>query len=141
MVNKVNMLKWVEALESGAYRQGRGQNYCRNFATGDDEYCCLGVACLVAEQDDVSIGQNWRQGGVLEREVRDWLGVAQLDPVVGSERKVNGGCGCGDCKYSSQLTATRANDNAHMTFAEIAQSIREHYNLGPRVVEDAPAEA
>jgi hypothetical protein len=33
--------KWIEALRSGAYRQGRGQ---LKFG---DRYCCLGVLCKV----------------------------------------------------------------------------------------------
>jgi len=34
--------KWVKALRSGKYKQGR---YCLRQ---DDEYCCLGVLCEVA---------------------------------------------------------------------------------------------
>lgn len=34
--------KWVAALRSGEYKQGRGQ--LRNH---NNEYCCLGVACIV----------------------------------------------------------------------------------------------
>jgi len=36
--------KWIEALRSGKYQQGRGQLYSIN----NDNYCCLGVACEVA---------------------------------------------------------------------------------------------
>lgn len=34
--------KWVEALRSGKYEQGRGQLF------DDGKYCCLGVFCQVA---------------------------------------------------------------------------------------------
>lgn len=34
--------KWVKALRSGEYEQGRG-HLCR-----DGKYCCLGVLCVVA---------------------------------------------------------------------------------------------
>lgn len=36
--------KWVAALRSGKYRQGRG--HLRN---NNDEYCCLGVLCDVVD--------------------------------------------------------------------------------------------
>lgn len=34
--------KWVEALRSGKYKQGRGQ-----LKDTQDQYCCLGVACII----------------------------------------------------------------------------------------------
>ena len=38
---KANRKKWVAALRSGKYKQGKGQLY-DNL---DEKYCCLGVAC------------------------------------------------------------------------------------------------
>lgn len=35
--------KWVNALESGKFKQGKGQLYKEN----PDRYCCLGVLCKV----------------------------------------------------------------------------------------------
>jgi hypothetical protein len=35
--------KWIAALESGEYEQGRN-----SLKTSDGRYCCLGVACVVA---------------------------------------------------------------------------------------------
>ncbi len=43
--------KWIKALRSGDYRQGRGKLSRANFVTGDYEYCCLGVLCEVLEID------------------------------------------------------------------------------------------
>lgn len=37
-------LKWLEMLESGQYRQGRGY-----LADKDNRYCCLGLACELYE--------------------------------------------------------------------------------------------
>lgn len=37
--------KWVAALRSGDYMQGR------NYLHRDDEFCCLGVACEVLRKD------------------------------------------------------------------------------------------
>lgn len=39
MINKENIRKWVDALNSGKYRQGKG---CLRSA--NNEFCCLGVA-------------------------------------------------------------------------------------------------
>lgn len=41
--------RWVEALESGKYKQGAGQ--LRSTADGETSYCCLGVLCKLAEDD------------------------------------------------------------------------------------------
>lgn len=39
---KENRKKWVDALRSGEYEQGRG------FLCKEEKYCCLGVLCEVA---------------------------------------------------------------------------------------------
>ena len=47
---------WLQALESGKYKQGK--EYL--WTTGDG-YCCLGVACVIAQENGVrkiKIGQN-----------------------------------------------------------------------------------
>ena len=36
-----NQIKWVEALRSGKYKQGKG------YLDEGGEYCCLGVACKI----------------------------------------------------------------------------------------------
>lgn len=41
--------KWISALRSGKYRQGRGA------LRRGDKYCCLGVLCELAIQDGVKI--------------------------------------------------------------------------------------
>lgn len=38
---KDNIKVWLEALRSGAYKQGK------NFLYKDENYCCLGVACEI----------------------------------------------------------------------------------------------
>lgn len=49
--------RWLEALRSGNYKQGRG--VLRNK---EDEFCCLGVLCDVAEPDKWKLTQmgSWR---------------------------------------------------------------------------------
>ena len=38
---------WADALESGDYEQGQYKLYHKNTANLKEDYCCLGVACLV----------------------------------------------------------------------------------------------
>ena len=38
--------KWVEALESGKFKQGTGFLCQRKVVDGEEEFCCLGVACV-----------------------------------------------------------------------------------------------
>lgn len=41
---KKNLKKWIKALRSGKYVQGRG-TLERTLADGSKQHCCLGVAC------------------------------------------------------------------------------------------------
>lgn len=41
-MKKTLKLKWIAALRSGAYKQGKGR------LRRGDSYCCLGVLCEVA---------------------------------------------------------------------------------------------
>ena len=116
MANKENIRKWVEALRSGEYRQGR------KLLRVGDRFCCLGVAC------DVSNVGEWqrRKGitfeyeeemGMLPPAVCDWLGVASGDPVL----------------YVSDKRADKAsqlNDRDHFTFSQIADAIERTYLTG-----------
>ena len=42
--------KWVEALESGKYQQGKGYLHVVT-KDGDNLYCCLGVACALYNEE------------------------------------------------------------------------------------------
>lgn len=124
MVNRGNMLKWVEALESGEYTQGPG--YLHNPA--DDTWCCLGVACDVAAKAGVNLGwetvtDNIERFGTaiyfLPLLVQEWLGMA--DPADGGAARNPSLSGRG---------ATWWNDEAHLSFEGIAQLIRNEYLPG-----------
>jgi len=68
-----NAKRWVEALRSGEYEQGR------NWLRRGDRYCCLGVACDIAA-DDLGLertSNGWRGGrAYLPPVVQRWLGLA-----------------------------------------------------------------
>ena len=40
--------KWIDALESGEYQQGRGK-----LRTKDNKFCCLGVLCDLAVKEGI----------------------------------------------------------------------------------------
>lgn len=76
--------KWVEALRSGEYAQGK--NVLRD---GNNRYCCLGVACEIYHQE-TGKGEwrlsdsaeyyffeddNQKEPAVLPNEVVKWLGI------------------------------------------------------------------
>jgi hypothetical protein len=89
-----NAKKWVAALRSGKYKQGR------KFLRYKDEYCCLGVACELAITDGLpvvrtNVPTSERSGGtinggrmdvvgydgkvgILPNSVRTWLGCEQM---------------------------------------------------------------
>lgn len=46
-------MKWVEALRSGKYRQGRGE-----LRTKDNRFCCLGVLCEITK-DKTNVDWSW----------------------------------------------------------------------------------
>ncbi len=84
MLNE-NAKKWVAALRSGEYEQGH------NALRTENTYCCLGVACdLWAKENNIewiktSVAPhgfaiiNEHQFGVLPNEVKDWLGLVNIE--------------------------------------------------------------
>lgn len=119
MVNKKHMEEWVEALESGAFQQAK-----ETLAIKDDTgsmYCCLGVACELAERDGVA--HDWYNDVVesetLPRPVQEWLGVNDTDPMVytGWDRP----------RDTRTEHLTTLNDGLAWTFPMIAKAIRETY--------------
>lgn len=48
MVNKENVKKWLEALRSGEYQQGK-----RKLFTEEGNFCCLGVACDMYAKEEL----------------------------------------------------------------------------------------
>lgn len=131
--NKENMTKFVEALESGKYRQTQGA-LCRRKPRLD-EYgdiinpignCCLGVATDLYLQ---KVGGKWTHdedalyvlpNGTLNRRsvlpypVKNWLGVSEENPSLTLYKNV-------------KQTATYLNDEEEYDFIQIAQAFRRTY--------------
>lgn len=106
-----NAEKWVEALESGDYKQGMG--YLRH----DDSFCCLGVACDLYVQEhpgelEVSVYDGYvsyysygAEVAILPTQVQDWIGLRNRRGAYGGK----------------QLTA---DNDRRVAFADIAAAIR-----------------
>jgi hypothetical protein len=107
MTTKEARKKWVAALRSGKFKQGRYT--LRRF----DSYCCLGVACEIYQDEvgDLDLNKDhtgrWQYNekiSDLPAKVQHWLGLANSS---------------GGYRGSS---LTRLNDNMH-SFEEIADLI------------------
>lgn len=95
MMNPEIKAKWLEALRSGEYKQGKGALV---EVKGDERfYCCLGVLCDLAakegvtrEADGGTLGVGFMDRGAVEHgilplRVQEWAGLAGPNPVVRGE--------------------------------------------------------
>ena len=101
MLNE-NAKKWVAALRSGKYKQGKGK------LRHEGRYCCLGVACdisgLVAWEHNSYDDEEYE----LTSQIKNWLG---LNTSVGSYYE-----------STTLLTLVALNDSGK-SFSEIADII------------------
>jgi hypothetical protein len=121
MMNQEIKQRWIEALRSGEYQQGKKSLFhCGKF-------CCLGVLTDLYIKEH---GLQWNkdsavyygdieavlwsfegEGGTLPRSVQKWSGIDAPNPTI-----------LGD-------GATDHNDNYHLSFNEIAALIEEDKEL------------
>jgi hypothetical protein len=105
--------KWVQALKSGKYRQGKG-----SLKNKLNEYCCLGVLCDLHSKE-TSI--KWNGDVYLDKciqlpsEVMEWAGI---DNMVGRSGMVDSDINL------RPIYLTDLNDSGR-TFKEIAEIIEE----------------
>ncbi len=74
--------KWVAAIRSGKYKQGKRRLKKINHLTGDLEYCCLGILCEIhAEETGIDFHLSngnfmyYNHGTFLPEIVIDWAGL------------------------------------------------------------------
>lgn len=88
-MNKDIKEKWVTALRSGEYEQGRG------YLAVDGKYCCLGILCELAHAEGItnkathqgtyaeySVYGKGMSAGVLPSEVIEWAGLSSDNPEL-----------------------------------------------------------
>lgn len=108
-------IKWVEALRSGKYKQGRSY-----LTTSGSSFCCLGVLC------DISCLSEWDSkdeyfdaSQALPREVADWAGITDCNPDVP-------GMYTEEESQVPKLTLAEINDKG-ASFSQIADIIENYW--------------
>lgn len=93
-----NVQLWLDALRSGNFRQTTGALHKRDGY--GDSFCCLGVACKIAQDNGVDVTSVTDhdvviydgERGYLPRSVQDWLGIKHSNggvkarPLYGDSR-------------------------------------------------------
>ena len=111
-----NQQKWVDALRSGQYKQARFVLHSQILHNGENSYCCLGVACVIAEQNGVIVRRKFDEqliGGSLydQPDVLDWL---KMKTIVGTYG------------YTDAKSLALCNDYEGMDFNQIADEIERN---------------
>lgn len=114
--NKENMLKFVQALESGEYSQCKES--LRSTVEDNHSYCCLGVATELAEKSGVKLPTDtWITYTTLPAHVQDWLGIDEDNPLLSQDT-------------GEVISAITMNDNLNKSFPLIALAFRFTYLEG-----------
>lgn len=122
-MNKATLTKWVEALESGKFKQGTG-SLSRVRPGGHVSYCCLGVACELSKQE-VLLNPRW------EKERNDRVLTWGLEGCEKSESEqmplaIQDHYGLNPGEQEDMI---EANDAFKLSFKEIAEQIRFAFDL------------
>jgi hypothetical protein len=110
-MKKELMVKWVEALRSGKYKQGQ------RYLNRDNKFCCLGVLCEVlkiAPTDGTVKGTSKRYAGCVSTLPIEAMKASGLNSALGV--------------YNSRecLSLIHENDSGK-TFTEIADIIEKEW--------------
>ena len=120
--------KWVAALRSGKYRQGKRRLRVAGDTRKQDSFCCLGVLCDVYRTETgkgrwyLGAFEPAREAGsamVAPDTVIDWAGLASCNPDV-SVAYGNG---------TKAVAVAELNDLYGKTFAEIADLIETNWEV------------
>jgi len=111
-------MKWVKALESGDYKQGR-----ERLRSKSNKFCCLGVLCNIHAQENPKFAKKMKdnlsygtdgfgtpEGGVLPVEVMEWAGMENTDG-----------------KYASFIPSLIELNDGGVNFEKIAQTIKDNW--------------
>jgi hypothetical protein len=107
--------KWVAALRSGEYEQGR------MYLKRDDKFCCLGVLCDLVARDGLT---QWEYNAAQERheiagewdylphKIQDATGLDEINPLVAFNDRY--------------VSLAFLNDEKRQSFLEIADLIEKY---------------
>jgi hypothetical protein len=113
--------RWIDALRSGKYAQDRGQ------LRTPHGYCCLGVLCDLYDPYGWTTSNGYaydEEQFTLPKIVADWAGLMN-DPYVTSSNSPY--ANFADEDWPERIYLAALNDNAHMSFAEIANVIEKEF--------------
>lgn len=108
--------KWVEALRSGDYAQGR------SFLKMGDEYCCLGVLCDLMSKDGGLVKCEPPDTGIVDSCV--WRFDGQHDYLPPTAQEI-AGLESHNPRVNGEYLAL-LNDEGGLSFAEISDLIEKH---------------
>lgn len=120
-INIEVMKKWVVALESGEYKQGRSL-----LKGSNNNFCCLGVLCDIFVKEhprvarwsdhEIIINQKGDERYSLPETVSEWAGFVDYasDPIIDD----------------NETSCIKANDDLEYDFKTIARMIKEKYIYG-----------
>lgn len=100
--------KWIEALESGKYRQGKAK--LKNTIYAKECYCCLGVLCEISGLSKFEHGRYFNDAVYLPEEVVEWAGMKNRYGLI-----------------EGHDALTDMNDILEWSFQRIAAFLREHW--------------
>lgn len=106
--------KWIEALESGEYKQGIGQLTDERMK----EWCCLGVACDVARKNGLRILEDYEiiNNSYLPPKIARLFGIEETGDFIKN------------VEYRGRYFGSLAQMNdAGLRFKTIARIIRENF--------------
>lgn len=114
-----NQKAWVEALRSGEFKQAqRALQY-------KDSYCCLGVACVLAEREGIEVlrsefDNNGLLGTTLSSQphVVEWLGLESPNGDLCDEAMPVTLAGLNDDGNDFNVIANLIEENADVLFVE-----------------------
>lgn len=114
-INKKQFMKWLEALWSGDYEQGRGA-LMQQWLGGTFSYCCLGVACKILiprnKQSANSSGRLYGGFAHSQSHAPEWLKNISIDFC-----------------HKTGRTLVELNDDLQLSFDEIADLLYAVYIL------------
>lgn len=113
-MKKSIMEKWVKALRSGEYKQGKDR-----LRSKDDKFCCLGVLCNLHAQEHPEIAKHetnpltyLNHAGLPSSEVLEWAGFRYDN----------------ECGWISTIgTDLVTLNDTGKSFKQIANIIEKHY--------------
>lgn len=149
MINQDHLALFLAALRSDRFKQGTG-HLTQNPGTPEEENCCLGVGCIVGMENGLKL-EHWDGDGLryyladgtepdadgtfstedfhnaeaLPQLAYEWYGFPDADPDILIPLDDNGNYNTNGTM--ERVTASTANDDKGLTFAEIADGFERTY--------------